>query len=244
VADRDRACRQGVLAFGDSITHGGGTVQRGVVQESWALWVARALGLPFSGFAVDGARLVEIVEEQIPAARAQCARPEWPYDLGVLYAGVNDVRRGDWDPEAFARLYDRALAAIAERCEGLLVATLPLDLGRPRASDAVEQANAAIERLASAHGALVVDLRDFGGRAHVLADQIHPTAFGQIDIADRALGVLETGGHRVLTRPRELIRPADATPLRTLGSETRYAARRVHVSTRAAAIRLLRRARA
>ena len=241
MADRDRVCRQGVLAFGDSITHGGGTVQRDVVQESWALWVARALGLPYSGFAVDGARLAEVVEEQLPAARAQCARPQWPFDLGLLYAGVNDVRRPDWDPEAFARLYERALAAIGERCDGLLVATLPLGLGRPRAPDAVGEANAVIERIASAYGALVADLRDFGGRSHVLADQIHPTAFGQIDIADRALRVLEASGHRVLARPRELIRPAEATPLRTLGSDTRYAARRVRVGTRAAAIRLLRR---
>ena len=48
----------GVLAFGDSITNGGGELQWGVALQSWALWVARALGLPFTTYAVDGARKV------------------------------------------------------------------------------------------------------------------------------------------------------------------------------------------
>jgi hypothetical protein len=52
----DQACRLGVLAFGDSITNGGGELQWGVALQSWALWVARSLGLPFTGYAVDGAR--------------------------------------------------------------------------------------------------------------------------------------------------------------------------------------------
>ena len=239
--DGDRAFRQGVLAFGDSITRGGGTRQRDVMQESWALWVARGLGLPFSGFAVAGARLEEVVAEQLPAAWALSVRPDARYDVGLLYAGVNDVRRPDWDLDAFASRYDEALALIGERCDRMLVATLPHDLGRPRARESVEAANGAIEGLAAARGALVVDLRDFGGRDHVLADHIHPTAFGQIEIADRALRVLEADGRPVLAWPAELIQPAGATPQRTIGSELRYAARHVQVSARAAAIRLLRR---
>ena len=47
--------RLGVLAFGDSITNGGGELQWGVALQSWALWTARGLGLPYTGFAVDGA---------------------------------------------------------------------------------------------------------------------------------------------------------------------------------------------
>ena len=49
-------CRLGVLAFGDSITNGGGELQWGVALQSWALWVARGLGLPYTTYAVDGAR--------------------------------------------------------------------------------------------------------------------------------------------------------------------------------------------
>ena len=39
------AARLGVLAFGDSITNGGGELQWGVALQSWAQWTARALGL-------------------------------------------------------------------------------------------------------------------------------------------------------------------------------------------------------
>ena len=44
----------GVLAFGDSITNGGGELQWGVALQSWAMWVARGLGLPFTSYATDG----------------------------------------------------------------------------------------------------------------------------------------------------------------------------------------------
>ena len=44
----------GVLAFGDSITNGGGELQWGVALQSWALWTARALGLPYTPYASDG----------------------------------------------------------------------------------------------------------------------------------------------------------------------------------------------
>ena len=61
------ACRLGVLAFGDSITNGGGELQWGVALQSWALWVARSLGMPYTGYAVDGARVGDVVDSQLPA---------------------------------------------------------------------------------------------------------------------------------------------------------------------------------
>src|SRR3954471_1579871 len=85
-------CRLGVLALGDSITNGGGELQYGVALQSWALWTARGLALPYTGMATDGARAEDVVAEQIPAVEAQ-AGAEW--DLGCLYVGVNDVRALD-----------------------------------------------------------------------------------------------------------------------------------------------------
>src|SRR2546421_1221827 len=90
----DHRCRLGVLAFGDSITNGGGELQWGVALQSWALWVARGLGLPYSGYAADGARASDVVTHQIPAFEAT-AGGEARYDLGCLYIGVNDVRSID-----------------------------------------------------------------------------------------------------------------------------------------------------
>src|SRR5215213_3855924 len=96
-------CRLGVLALGDSITNGGGELQWGVALQSWALWTARGLGLPYTGVATDG-------------ARAQ---------LGCLYVGVNDVRALDFDAHAFARDHAEALAFLAECCDTVLTATFP-----------------------------------------------------------------------------------------------------------------------
>src|ERR1700755_3279284 len=124
------APRLGVLAFGDSITNGGGELQWGVALQSWALWVARGLGLAFTADAVDGARARDVVAEQIPAYEARNAICAARYDLGCLYIGVNDVRAPDWDPEAFARDHATATAFLEQRCDRVLLVTLPQDLGR------------------------------------------------------------------------------------------------------------------
>jgi len=216
-------CRLGVLALGDSITNGGGELQWGVALQSWALWLARGLALPYTGHAVDGARIADVVRVQVP--RLDYRR----YDLGCLYAGVNDVRAPDWDASAFARDYATALTALAERCHRLLVVTIPLDLGRPRAGAPVQDANAIIEAAARAHAARVLDLRGFGARNLVMTDHVHPTAFGQVWIAERALEVV---GLEVRVRPGSLIAPAERTRRRALQGDWTYAYRRLKVAAR------------
>ncbi len=73
------ACRLGVLAFGDSITNGGGELQWGVALQSWALWTARGLGVPYSSFALDGATIGTVLGEQVPALPPEGAlRPRLP----------------------------------------------------------------------------------------------------------------------------------------------------------------------
>jgi len=224
------ACRLGVLAFGDSITNGGGELQWGVALQSWALWVARALALPYSPFAVDGARIADVLAHQLPAV-PDGAR----YDLGCLYVGVNDVRGLDWDRAAFERGHRTALAFLTERCERVLTMTVPLDLGRPRAGAKVHEVNAAIEASARDAGALVVDLRDFGARNVVMTDHVHPTAFGQVAIAERALAVLAADGLPARRRPAAMI-SYETTRWRRLRGDLTYLYRHAKVSSRAAAI--------
>jgi lysophospholipase L1-like esterase len=226
------ACRLGVLAFGDSITNGGGELQWGVALQSWALWTARGLGLPYSSFATDGATVETVLAEQAPAVPANGR-----YDLGCLYIGVNDVRSAGWHRERFERGHRAALAMLARRCDRLLAATVPLDLGRPRAGGRVHEANAAIEASARDAGALVLDLRGFGARNLVMADHVHPTAFGQIAIAERALDVLGAAGLPARVRPSTLIRYETTRPGRLRGDLT-YAYRHAKVSARAAALSL------
>jgi lysophospholipase L1-like esterase len=223
--------RLGVLAFGDSITNGGGELQWGVALQSWALWLARGLGLPYSGYAVDGARARDVVREQIPAFE-RSAGADARYDLGCLYIGVNDVRAVDWDPEAFERDYRTALGALGHRSDRVLTATAPLDLGRPRAGAKVRELNAIIERVARERSALVTDLSGFGGRNLVMTDHVHPTAFGQIAIAERALQTLARDGMTATVRPSTLIN-YDTTRWKRLRGDLTYAYRHTKTSVKA-----------
>jgi lysophospholipase L1-like esterase len=227
----------GVLAFGDSITNGGGELQWGVALQSWALWTARGLGLPYSGYAFDGARVDDVLGVQIPRFQRATPHPEARYDLGCLYIGVNDVRALDWDLDAFTRDFATALSFLSARCERTLSVTAPLDLGRPRAGAKVADLNVAIECVSRAHGALVLDLSDFRARNHVMADHVHPTAFGQIAIAERALSVLARDGMRVAVAPHELILYEVTRPGR-LRAELAYCYRHAKVSLRALALAL------
>lgn len=222
----------GVLAFGDSITNGGGELQWGVALQSWALWVARGLGLPFTSFATDGATVADVVHNQLPAAARQS---QGPYDLGCIYIGVNDVRGVDWEPRQFTEGFRRSVEFLAEHCRRVLAVTAPLDLGRPRAGAKVGELNAVIERVSAERGALLLDLRDFGARNHVMTDHVHPTAFGQIAIAERALDVLVADGMNVVVRPSSLIR-YEVTPWGRLRGDLTYLYRHVKVSLRAVAL--------
>jgi lysophospholipase L1-like esterase len=221
------ACRLGVLALGDSITNGGGELQWGVALQSWALWVARGLQLPYTPQATDGARVTDVLAIQVPSVAGR------RYDLGCLYIGVNDVRALDWDRAAFDRGHRAALGFLAGRCDRVLTATVPLDLGRPPAGEKVREANAAIEASARDAGALVLDLRRFAGRRLVMADHVHPTAFGQIAIAEAGLDVLAADGMEVEVRPSTLIR-YETTRFGRLRGDLTYAYRHAKVSARAA----------
>jgi lysophospholipase L1-like esterase len=204
-AEQLGAFRLGVLAFGDSITNGGGEVQWGVALQSWAMWTARALGIPYNPYAVDGATVAGVVERQIPLFQRAVADRYSHYTLGCLYIGTNDVRLPGFDVARFEQLHNQALAFLAARCDRLLTLTIPLDMGRPRNPTLIEHVNAAIERSAAAHDALVLDLRRFGGRELVMADHVHPTALGQVAIAGLALELLEADGLPPRLRTSELI---------------------------------------
>ncbi len=194
-----------MLAFGDSITNGGGELQWGVALQSWALWVARGLGIPFTNYAVDGARAADVSSVQIPRFLAHVARTDGRYDLGCLYVGVNDVRALDWDASAFAADFRLALEFLAARCDRVLTITAPLDLGRPPAWEKVHDLNTRIRDAAGELGALVLELEQFNARNLLMPDHVHPTAFGQIAIAERALAVLARDGVPTRVQPRSLI---------------------------------------
>ncbi|MEA2221402.1 MAG: hypothetical protein QOJ35_4028 [Solirubrobacteraceae bacterium] len=175
--------RLGVVALGDSITVGEGSMTLGVTPLSWAQWLARALDLPFTSYAVDGATTADVLCGQVPRVRAD-------YDVAALYAGVNDVRDPGFDLAAYERDLDAVAAGLARHADRLLMLTLPHDLGRPTSAPKPLHANAAVRRVAARHGATVADLSDLRGWTLVLPDAVHPTALGQLEIADRAARAL------------------------------------------------------
>ena len=103
--------RLGLVALGDSITVGEGSMALGITPLSWAQWLARALDVPFSSYASNGATVADVRHAQLPRVRAD-------YDIAALYAGVNDVRVPCFDPAATSRIWTRRrrLAARATGC--------------------------------------------------------------------------------------------------------------------------------
>jgi lysophospholipase L1-like esterase len=125
----------------------------------------------------NGARVLDVLEQQIPAYRSLPDAADLP-DLVTVLIGSNDLfgrrmhRRGL--PEAFAEL-------LAQLPTGAVVATLP----QPHAAAA--GANAHIDRVASAGGLRVVDLRTAGPaswRGKLASDRFHPNDDGFRAIAD------------------------------------------------------------
>ncbi len=217
------SCRLGVLAFGDSITNGGGELQWGVALQSWALWTARGLGIPYSPYAVDGATVEDVITRQLPLFQ-RVADQNARYALGYLYVGTNDVRLPGFDAAGFEQRHGDALECLSQRCDRLLTLTIPLDMGRPRNRELVEQTNQAIERSAARHGASVLDLRLFGGRDLMMADHVHPTALGQVEIAELALALLASTGLPTRVHPAELS-PYETTRWGRLRGDLTYAYR-------------------
>lgn len=172
--------RRGMVSLGDSITRGrGGAPALGVHPQSWAQWVAEALGLPFTNLAFDGAQAGDVLRDQVP-------RLAGPYDLATLYVGANDAR-GDLDAAAYERDVGAIVAALRGAAERVLVLTVPEDLGRPRAGADVLTANRILRSL---DGVVLCSLEDFTGARVVLPDAVHPTAPGMVAIANRALAAL------------------------------------------------------
>jgi lysophospholipase L1-like esterase len=174
---------RGLVALGDSITNGHGEPALGVTMQSWAQWLAEALELPFTKLARDGARAADVLRDMVP-------RLAGPYDVGCVYVGVNDARSPDWDGDGFAADTEAIVAAVGACSERLLVCTIPTDLGRPRAWPKPLLASGVLRIVAARRGALVVDLDDLAGPPWVLPDGVHPTAIGQLEIADRAARTL------------------------------------------------------
>ena len=152
--------------------------------QSWAQWLAEALGLPFTKLARDGALARDVLAEQVP-------RLEGPYDVALPLRRASTTRaRWTGTPAPTSEALRATAAALAACSERLLLCTLPADLGRPRAAPKPRAASAIVRAVAGEHGAALADLDDLAGPPWLLPDAVHPTARGQLEIADRAARAL------------------------------------------------------
>jgi lysophospholipase L1-like esterase len=168
-----------VLALGDSILCGPEEGAFGVPPRSWAQWLAEALDVPFHKLAQPGATTTWIADALLPRARDD-------YALACVGVGTNDVRSLDWDPGSFEVALARILDGLAVRAASVCVVTIPLDLGRPPAGAKVAELNAIMRSTAATRNAVVVNLDDLRGWRLLFPDAVHPTALGQLEIAQRA----------------------------------------------------------
>jgi hypothetical protein len=173
-----------VLALGDSILCGPEEGAFGVPPRVWPQWLAEALDLPFHRLARPGALAPDVERWFVPRLRDD-------YALACVGVGTNDVRSLDWSSRSFAASLERLLLGVGARAERVCVATVPSDLGRPRAGAKVAGLNTIVRELAASCGAVVVDLDDFRGWRWWFPDAVHPTALGQLEIARRAADALD-----------------------------------------------------
>lgn len=203
------ASRGPVLALGDSIMCGPDEGAYGVPPRAWPQWIAALLDLPFHRIARPGASAADLVDRDLSRIRDD-------YAIACVGIGTNDVRSVDWDARRYTRALDTLLSAVGAAAQRVCVATVPLDLGRPRAGAKVADLNTIVRECADSRGFAVVDLADFGGWRLWFPDAVHPTALGQLEIARRAARALALGRD-----------PVELSPPRTgPRSDLRYAATR------------------
>lgn len=172
-----------VLALGDSIMCGPEEGAYGVPPRAWPQWIAELLDRPFHRIARPGAHAPDLVDRDLSRIRDD-------YAIACVGIGTNDVRSLDWDPGRYTRALDTLLERVERAAERVCVATVPLDLGRPRAGAKVADLNTIVRDRAVSRGVAVVELADFGGWRWWFPDAVHPTALGQLEIARRAARAL------------------------------------------------------
>ncbi|MCW2497603.1 SGNH/GDSL hydrolase family protein [Jatrophihabitans sp.] len=161
--------------LGDSMSLGIGSTayDAGWVNQLQAELETAGLALPIVNLSASGARVPDVLNQQLPAWRALPPAPE----LVTVLIGSNDLMsrtHRDALPAAFAEL-------IAQLPRGAVVATMP----QPRA--AARAVNALLTAAAERGDITLVDMRSSGPaswRGRLAADHFHPNELGYAGIAE------------------------------------------------------------
>lgn len=167
--------------------------------QSWALWLAEGLELPFTNLAFNGARSIDVLSHQVPRLRG-------PYELATLNMGTNDVVIQPFDIVDFERTLRAIVEAMGRHADRLLFLSIATDGGEQKYRSRCDAVNDLFANVAEEARAPLVRIDDFVGWRLMLPDR-HPTAVGQLTIAQRAADALRSEG---VPMPIELPDPASA----------------------------------
>ncbi|MGI5130728.1 SGNH/GDSL hydrolase family protein [Pseudonocardia sp. CA-107938] len=199
-----RRPRVGTLAtLGDSTTVGLGDPAAAGGWRGFPKLLQAALGAPtLVNPARTGARMRAVLQEQVPLAVA--ARPE----VAVVFVGMNDTLRSDFDPAAMAADGLAVIAALRGVDARVLLVRyhdhtrvfhLPAPLRRALLRR-IGQLNAVMDELATADGVALLDLDALPGayeRTAWAVDRLHPSELGHRMLAAGFAALIADAGFAV-----------------------------------------------
>jgi len=193
-----------LVALGDSTAAGLGDPMPGGGWRGFPVLLAEALGARLATPAVTGARMADVRRDQLPAALA--AAP----DVAVIFVGMNDTLRSDFDPVRLRADLAATVAALRSAGAHVLVMhyhdhtrvfPLPAPLRRALLRRVVEL-NVAVDTVVAATGAGigVLDLDALPGGYEPAAwaiDRLHPSELGHRMLAAGLAALLAGAGFAV-----------------------------------------------
>lgn len=206
------------VALGDSVTSGFGDPMPGGGWRGWAPLLVAALDggsaapcrrVELHNLAVSGARVADVAQVQLPAARA--LRP----DLASVLVGMNDTLRGDFDIAVLGGTLTEVVAALTTSGATVLTARLP-DPGRMFGLPGVlarplgrrmAALNLVLDEIAVRYRTVHIDLAGrledpaVYARANWSVDRLHPSERGHRLLAFRFATALREAGHPVSRLP-------------------------------------------
>jgi EmrB/QacA subfamily drug resistance transporter len=193
------------VVVGDSMAAGTGDPAPGYEHVGWADLVSRALdgGAAYLNLGRRGLLASEVRATQLSHALA--FRP----DLAAVLCGGNDLMRRDVDPVTVERELDAIVGPLRDTgCEVVMMAPFDMsesdalpDRDKPAWHALIEAMTVLARRVASRHGAVLVDFRSHpaGAAAGIYSsDRIHLNARGHAIVAEEVVRTLSAGDARTV----------------------------------------------
>jgi lysophospholipase L1-like esterase len=209
------------VGLGDSLTQGVGDPRQGRAGfagelDGWVVYFAeavRAAGLPLDveNYAVAGARIDHVIDQQLPQALAK------PLDIVSCFVGVNDLWDINLDVEVFGQRFNALCIELAVASPVVIAATIhdvcapyPLRASlRQKLALNISLMNEQIRDVVSEQRLVLIDFAnrsEMFTRSVLAVDLLHPNRYGHQLIAKEVIEVLHDRNLMKKVLPPEPIR--------------------------------------